>query len=446
MATVTNTIQALLASLHDKMISQYPLTPEEQLLAAKAVDALSQHASLEQALVAVAEQHLQDATCAMEDSTQQMVNALAASTSSAQSAYEQVSAKAGELAQIPEIKTHIDQVPQVLQAPESRLGEPEFILDYYDNAAKHYYSRTTNYSPYHALSLVDYHTGCFYVYWDYANQTNTNQKATWIKLDADGEIETSQLNALSYDSDVQDALTLIRLGDGDVRLGWKESATNTFSVTEPMLFEKHISIVLDFWLLYQEKVTGAIYGVSQGKLQKLLHTGWSEVAEHAIASEADFIAWAEAQVLTPLHGLFTSTNTKTNTGSSSGGTGWGGNGLNLAIRRPQSYLELCFDGAEISDISYRTNQVLCRDRAEQTQGSTNTIVRSYKSRIRLPKQGGTYIASMANLIASPNYNGNNHHGQHFPPMLFASSPLHRAVFINEYWGYHGRTVDSIFFA
>ncbi|MCJ8270880.1 MAG: hypothetical protein MJK04_15945, partial [Psychrosphaera sp.] len=58
MATLNSAIEALVNNLHAKMTSNDPLSAEDQTLIASAIDKLSTHTTCEQAIVAVAEEHL----------------------------------------------------------------------------------------------------------------------------------------------------------------------------------------------------------------------------------------------------------------------------------------------------------------------------------------------------------------------------------------------------
>lgn len=65
MATLNSAVQLMVDNLHSKMTSNAPLSPEEQALIATAIDKLTDQSNWEQALIAVAEQHLNTATSAL---------------------------------------------------------------------------------------------------------------------------------------------------------------------------------------------------------------------------------------------------------------------------------------------------------------------------------------------------------------------------------------------
>lgn len=101
MTTLNSAIQTLVNNLETKMLSNVPLSAEEQTLIAGAIDKLAQHASLEQAVVAVAEEHLESA----EDSLTEVVNA----------------AKADLIQQVSEVKT--DLMEQVTEAKNTMVSQ-----------------------------------------------------------------------------------------------------------------------------------------------------------------------------------------------------------------------------------------------------------------------------------------------------------------------------------
>jgi len=72
MATITNTVQTLINKINENQTGAAPLTAEETLLLTKAVQALGENQDFEQALIAVAEQHLNTAQTSMLNATMQM--------------------------------------------------------------------------------------------------------------------------------------------------------------------------------------------------------------------------------------------------------------------------------------------------------------------------------------------------------------------------------------
>lgn len=65
MTTINQTVQTMVDALHTRLVSPDPLSAEEQMLISKALDALLNNAKWEQALVAIAELHIDDAKAAL---------------------------------------------------------------------------------------------------------------------------------------------------------------------------------------------------------------------------------------------------------------------------------------------------------------------------------------------------------------------------------------------
>ncbi|MEX0297588.1 MAG: hypothetical protein AB3N28_00860, partial [Kordiimonas sp.] len=90
MATLNTAVQALVDNLHAKMIANPPeLSAEEQLLVSKALSALSDNTTWEQALVAVATEHLNTATDNMDAAVTTATNSIDASVATATSNFAQ---------------------------------------------------------------------------------------------------------------------------------------------------------------------------------------------------------------------------------------------------------------------------------------------------------------------------------------------------------------------
>lgn len=107
MATLNSAIQALVNNLHGKMTSNEPLTAEEQTLVASAIDKLSTHTSWEQAMVAVAEEHLDDATQTLSQTLTTATSALTSAQGDINLARDDIQTQNANLAIIPQISTDV---------------------------------------------------------------------------------------------------------------------------------------------------------------------------------------------------------------------------------------------------------------------------------------------------------------------------------------------------
>ena len=107
MATLNSAVQALIDNLHTKMTSNEPLTAEEQTLVAAAIDKLSSHSSWENALVAVAEEHLNTATTNMSQTLTTATSALTDAQTDINIAKDAIQSQNANLALIPSISSNV---------------------------------------------------------------------------------------------------------------------------------------------------------------------------------------------------------------------------------------------------------------------------------------------------------------------------------------------------
>lgn len=97
MSTIANAVQAMVDNLTTKMSSGTPLTPEEQLLIAKALSALQDNETWEKAVVAVVEEHLTTGTEALAVAKDQFEATTIAGVNAMSSAEASLLAKAAQL-------------------------------------------------------------------------------------------------------------------------------------------------------------------------------------------------------------------------------------------------------------------------------------------------------------------------------------------------------------
>lgn len=107
MATLNTAVQAMVDNLHAKMSGDTPLTAEEQTLVAAAIEKLGSNISWEQALVAVAEQHLNSATSAMTSSLNTAASALTQAENSINAANSTLQSQNSNLSLIPQVSTDV---------------------------------------------------------------------------------------------------------------------------------------------------------------------------------------------------------------------------------------------------------------------------------------------------------------------------------------------------
>jgi hypothetical protein len=107
MATLNSAIQALVDNLHGKMTGNDPLTAEEQTLVASAIEKLSNHTGWEQALVAVAEEHLDAATQALSQTLTTATGALTSAETDINTARDSMQSQNANLALIPQVSSDV---------------------------------------------------------------------------------------------------------------------------------------------------------------------------------------------------------------------------------------------------------------------------------------------------------------------------------------------------
>lgn len=108
MATLNSAVQSLIDNLHSKMTSGSALSAEEQTLIAAAIDKLSSHGTWEQALTAVAEEHLNAATTHMSQTLTTATSALTNAQSDINTAKDSIQTQNANLALIPDIQTNVE--------------------------------------------------------------------------------------------------------------------------------------------------------------------------------------------------------------------------------------------------------------------------------------------------------------------------------------------------
>lgn len=103
MSTISTAVQELVNGLTAKMKSGQPYTPEEQLLVTKAISNLQDNQSWEQALVAVAEQHINSASSALNTASTQFNQDSNSGVSALQAAESSLTNKTQQLDLLPKL-------------------------------------------------------------------------------------------------------------------------------------------------------------------------------------------------------------------------------------------------------------------------------------------------------------------------------------------------------
>ncbi|WDD98366.1 hypothetical protein [Thalassomonas actiniarum] len=430
--TISSSVQSLLAKL--KVGAEADMTAEELLLLSKSVQALADNEDFEQALIAVAEGHLDTAT-----------SAVSAATVAAQTASSQLQQNATSLDLIPQmqneltgsvtqlnsdVQAKINNIPGIMGSPLNKIGEPHFILDYYDSSSFTLSDSVTSYGAYNTISLVDYLTGEFYAYWDAGSQTDTNTRATLLKIDSKGQVSQANSATRLLGTNSVDHIMLLRLNDGSVRAATYTTSSKSLALYQNMNFTTEVAHALDYFKLYQDPATHLIYGVNAGILHVLSSNGWQQVTDTSFLTESSFDTWAQQRDYGALHDLkITPVNSHQHITSATGGTN---SHAYLPTTRPTQLMELAYDNKGAQSVTYTTAPNLACAEMEEFNGGTGIYNRSFRSRIKLKAKDNFYSAMLESR--TPN-NGYKAVAQYYP-RLVVHSPIHRALVVQQYFNFY----------
>ncbi|CAM3692057.1 hypothetical protein VA7868_03743 [Vibrio aerogenes CECT 7868] len=276
MSTISNAVQVMVDNLVAKMASNTPLTPEEQSMVAESVALLSKSTTLETALIAVAEKHLDTATSALD---------------SAKVSLQENADYLKLLPQINEIKTSFGNIktgldntlgnfPAVMR--EGAPATPALAFNWngaeiatLTNASNSANTSLLESSPVTVTSLFDDAEKCFYVYAGFGNGTKYYSKDFAVKVDAKGNITSANAGSKRISASSSEYFLLIKTIRG-VQLAKMTNTALTFFGVMPSLAEESASIPLTGGKIYQEPDTLSFWSYSQGHAQ---HTTWDAQAQ-----------------------------------------------------------------------------------------------------------------------------------------------------------------------
>ncbi len=450
MATIQNAVKVMVDKLVADMSGETPLNAEEQALVTTAISKLSDNAKLESAIVAVAEEHIEEAKSILYTATQ-----------AAQAASTELVQNADNLSLLPDIKSgmtdstidltnnmndKIGNLPALLGAPQYRYGEPNFILDYYDNTCIELHSTGVNnsYGARNAISLVDYVTGQFFAYWDAGSQTNGNNPAILLKIDDKGEISKVSKSTQLVSSTGADSLMLLRLDDGSVCAAAFDTTHKRISVYESMSFQVKLTQDLDYLKIYQDPETHHIYAVNAELLHVLTGNSseWKRM-ETRFVNEAAFNTWGQQQGYIDISSLSLKPRNNSTNGIGSS-TGYTSSLAYLPITRPGYYVEMAYTSEGIKAVSRTKAQQLARFSAEIFNSHTYSFTRTFSSRIELKSYEGRFSAVLESRTPTNTAGVTSSYNNHFYPHLVVYSPIHRALIVEQrfYFYYNGGNVRT----
>ncbi|MBD1581279.1 hypothetical protein [Pseudoalteromonas sp. S16_S37] len=438
MATINNAIQEMVDHLVDKMRSNEKLSAEEQTLVSNAIQKLSSSANLEAAIVAVAQEHLGEATGHL-TSASDVVKELQA----------KLLEQSDNLGLLPELETKFNEItsslvtnvantladlPKQLIDPTFKLGEPEFRLDYYDNTVSTLINTTQVYGAYNSVSLANYDNKTFYGYFDAGSATQADNPAVILMIDSKGEVSKATRTTPLIAPNGSDTVGVLVLPSGENTLFSYIASTKQLTIYKSQSFTTQATLETDYFKLYQDKETKNLYSVDAGILHEFDGSTWIQQLQQTFSNETQFDSWALAQGLEPLHNR-TIKPVNSSIGISSQ-TGYLSSLSYLSVTRPPSRLEAAFKDNTYETMTNIGTQRLVQYNQSTLSHATNRYIyaKSFKSRVKLPNLGSPIRANLESVAPTNSYESNsaNYHAQGYP-QLITYSPIHNALIVYQYF-------------
>lgn len=302
MTTISTAVQGMVNNLASKMQSGTPYTAEEQLLVAKAVTALQDNQTWEQAVVAVVEQHLNTAT-----------GALSAAQSDINLAKTSIESKTANLDLIAGLRqsfqADLDKLSDKVQAKLGSLNRNYVMSPACDVLLRN--AHNSNYFTYlvhNLLQIDDYSTGNYYCLYDYGNKTSSATQQVLLKIDRKGKVFKAVRNAPIATTG---KWRFVTLDDGSCRVLYSNEGS-TYLMSE-LAFSWQYNSPNDFEVWYQDKETKTIYTVNSGVLLAISSKGIAPDSNTTFINQDVFKQWAEQKGYILLDGFIGYSNTHTST-------------------------------------------------------------------------------------------------------------------------------------
>ncbi|CAH9057760.1 hypothetical protein PSECIP111854_02063 [Pseudoalteromonas sp. CIP111854] len=435
MATINNAVQEMVDHLVTKMRSNQKLSAEEQTLVSNAIQKLSSSADLEAAIVAIAQEHLGEATGHINNASD-LVKELQAdllAQSSNLSLLPELETKFNEITEnlVTNVEGKLDELPTRLSEPQRKLGEMHFVLDYYDNTAALLKDINQNYGAYNAISLVNYDTGTFHLYYDGGSETNANNPAVILEMDPQGAVKQSPRATSLSSSNNANYIGFFVNTDKQTHLFTYQNDTKLLSLYKQNELNVLSSHNVDYFRVYQSPQTKELYIVDSELLHVFDGLAWLKKLDQTFGSESEFVEWAAQNNLVALNDLVIEPN-PTSSSNMNTSTGYGTSLAYLEVKRPPVLLDLSYQNSTYKTLDSIPTQKLARNRMSSHFGRTDNLLftRSFKSRVHLPDTELPIKAIIESV--TPNNNNNSGHGNYdaqFYPQMVGFSPIHRAMII-----------------
>lgn len=294
MSTISNAAQVMVDKLVADLTSETPLSAEEQLLVAKALDTMKNSTTFETALIAVVEEHFNVADVA-----------LTAARNDINSAKTSIENQVSNLDLIPGIQTGIDTsiagmsisldaslatiAPTVRDTIRGSFNKFQIGYQAYEHNL-HRNNDSNGYSlrPANVASLDNYASGEFYTFLDFGNQTTTYRRSHIVRVTKEQTVQVATGTSQFFTSGT---FGFCPFSDESSRLCRYDSGT--LYIQKIGAFSWEFNKAVDYQEIYFDKTSKDLYVVSGGFLNKINTDGFVVVAESTFVDQEAFTAWAQ---------------------------------------------------------------------------------------------------------------------------------------------------------
>jgi len=295
MSTISNAAQIMVDKLVADLNSETPLSAEDQLLVAKALDTMKNSTTFETALIAVVEEHFNTADAAL---TEAKDDINAARTS--------IESQAANLSIIPGLQTSIDTsisgmntsldtslatiAPTVRDTIRGSFNKFQIGYQAYEhNLYRIQHSGGYPNRPMNVVSLDNYASGEFYAFLDFGNGTSTYRRAHIVRVTKEQTVQVATRTSQFFTTG---AFGFCPFADDTSRLCRYDSGV--LYVQQVGAFTWEFNKAVDYQEIYYDKSTKDLYVVSDGFLNTVNTEGFTAVADTTFVNRAAFTAWAQA--------------------------------------------------------------------------------------------------------------------------------------------------------
>ncbi|ALU44629.1 hypothetical protein [Pseudoalteromonas rubra] len=197
MASIQTAVQVMVDKLVADMQGEQPLSAEEQALVSNAITKLADNEKLEQAVVAVAESHIENATTALQQAAQVGQTSLQQAAQTLNDNGTALEGKAAKLDQLDAMAPSLARVEALQGRTFTNQVRPLFGMKYLDVPAA-----SSNNARSSAVFAIYDHTGQTYLVRPSTTHNNTIEscRLEYLSLNADGSGKTTKHTSFTYTS------------------------------------------------------------------------------------------------------------------------------------------------------------------------------------------------------------------------------------------------------